>query len=438
MTENNRSIPVENVRTFIEALKKEGITTFNYPIWKEKFLSVLEGIDTQIFSVADDRREKKQEIIARMQALREQGMTEQNPGFDVASQLLDIMPGYEKELHLRGAEIEVSMTMFAVSANIIETMRGLGISENIVKEQQKFLTDEWDRMQNVFTKYIGEVMSNHKEQTSVQITNANELSKKLLEHIEHRDTLLKEVITKGIVTKEDIKDMMSKSTVKHVYEQQPQNSQVQQPTQEQQQRFNQVLEHNTNMHKVQIYPNQEQQTHQADERETQKPISVTSEKEDKLPDPPIPRAEERELPRPVTATEIYKLQDKINDDNIPSNMIKKKEDIDDIKENGVFNNVNTHSDILESKETQKQDDAIKNTEQINKPTKDLSVKGDKISEFIENAKQSMVIKTNIKQVKDGRMYYRWTFKKKFNRKTVPDELEKVFEDRLNELEQLNV
>ena len=222
MTENNRSIPVENVRTFIDALKKESITTFNYPIWKEKFLSVLEGIDTQIFSVADDRREKKNEIVARVQALREQGMTESNPGFDVALQMLEIMPSFEKELHLRGAEIEVTTTMFAVSANIIETMRGLGISENIVKEQQKFLTDEWDRMQNVFTKYIGEVMQNHKEQTSVQISNANELSKKLLEHIEHRDAFLKEIMTKGVVTKEDLKDLMPKSTVntvKHVYEQ---------------------------------------------------------------------------------------------------------------------------------------------------------------------------------------------------------------------------
>ena len=439
---NSRNIPVENVHTFIEALKKESITTFNYPIWKEKFKSVLEGIDAQIFSVADERRDKKNAIVTRVQELREQGMNESSPGFDVALQLLEIMPGYEKELHLRGVEIEVAMTMFMVSANIIETMRGLGISENIVKEQQKFLSDEWERMQGVFNNYIGEVMKNHKEQTTVQIANANELSKKLLEHIDHRDGLIKEIMTKGVVTKEDIKDMMSKNTentVKHVYEQPPQHYQQQQPYQ-QQPRFNQQSEHNIQ---------QTQQHHeQSDERSSQKPVSVTSEKE-------IEQQKQQEqtqrmgvTPRPVTASEILDIQNKIEDDkdktqtndmtqnnDIPSNITKKKPQ-SDIHLNDVFNNVDTHSKMHDSKSQEDdekksgQDDVRTNTSKETKPTK-----SDEINTFIENAKQAMGNKTNAKQVKEGRRYYRWNFKKKFNRKTVTDELEKVFDDRLNELEQ---
>ena len=222
---NKRDIPTNNVYTFIEALKKESITTQNYPMWKEKFLSVLGGLDTQIFSIADARRERKNEIVVRVRELEEQGMDKSTPGFDVALDLLQIMPDYEKEINIRGVQTEAFLAMFVLSTDIIETMRGLGISEEVIKGQQKFLDDNWNRTHDMFKNQIAGDMSHYKEQMTVQINNNKELISVQLAHAkETTDKLLESLDVKDKI----LKDMMKKINFSNVHAQ-PQDSHTHTP-----------------------------------------------------------------------------------------------------------------------------------------------------------------------------------------------------------------
>ena len=215
---NKRDIPTNNVYTFIEALKKESITTQNYPMWKEKFLSVLGGLDTQIFSIADARRERKNEIVVRVRELEEQGMDKSTPGFDVALDLLQIMPDYEKEINVRAVEIEAFLAMFVLGTKIIETMRGLGISEEVAKWQNKLQDDNWNRMQDIFKNHVVGVMDSNAKAMTVQIAHAEKTTDRLLESLDVKDKILK--------------DMMKKINGNDTYEQPSQDSNVHEPPQD--------------------------------------------------------------------------------------------------------------------------------------------------------------------------------------------------------------
>lgn len=197
--EDDKNISMTNVKIFTDSLKEAKITHFDYSGWEDRFNQALSGVDTQANTVMFNRNRLKMEIKQLMEEAESSGMSESDPGYNVALKLNAIMPFFGEELELRAVERELQTLMLETASNIINTMKGMGIAENVVKEQKEFLNEHWERLEKLFTDNLQSLATNNKNQIDVTLKHSDDINNRLIQQIEKREKFIEDMVrTKSV------------------------------------------------------------------------------------------------------------------------------------------------------------------------------------------------------------------------------------------------
>ena len=215
MVEDTKNLSAQNAKIFTDALQNEEtrMTLFNYDGWFDKFQHVLGGVDTQADTIRFSRNRQQKIIQELMNEAENNALDESDPGYNIALKLNAIMPLFCDELELKYVASNLQNLMLLAASNVIGTMKGMGIAENVVKEQKEFLNEHWERMEKLLSDNIGKIVTNSEKNIDIILKHNREVVDKLIQQIEKDNARIKNMPEPSYALSPPVQTVMDKVEV---------------------------------------------------------------------------------------------------------------------------------------------------------------------------------------------------------------------------------
>ena len=221
MVEDTKNISAQNAKIFTDALKNEEMrmTLFNYDGWLGKYEQVLGGIETQADTIRFNRDRLQKTVQELMNEAENNALDESDPGYNIALKLNAIMPMFCDELELKYVASNLQNLMLLAASNVIGTMKGMGIAENVVKEQKEFLNEHWERMERLLSDNIQKLVTNSEENMKIILKHNREVVDKLIQQNEKNNAQIKSQLVPTYIPSPPVQKVMDRDEVNPEIEQ---------------------------------------------------------------------------------------------------------------------------------------------------------------------------------------------------------------------------